>query len=199
MRKVRAFTLIEILVVIAIIALLSGIILAVLPAARKRSYEAVCISHLRQLGQAFAMYKQDWGGIEAEKGRYYEPWQLGLPPRVFIPLSNGDCDTPIGTVDLWQCPASDIEGRCAFKYASNFPSCFKPPEQDPLGTCHLWKEAVYRLGQEAWLLLDDNHCTEARRLRQGHCPVILLNLNFEVRRFPVRWDASFREILWQPH
>jgi len=141
MRAVRAFTLVEMLVVIAIIALLSGIVLAVLPAVRKRSYEAVCLSHLRQLGQAFAMYKQDWGGIEAEKGRYCEPWQLGLPPRVFIPLSNGDCDTPIGTVDLWQCPASDLEGRCGFKYSGGFQRCFRPPEQDPLETCRLWERS----------------------------------------------------------
>lgn len=200
MRRRCAFTLVELLVVIAIITVLAGIILAVLPAARKRSYEARCMSNLRQLGQAFAMYKQDWGGVEAEKGRYYEPWQLGLPPATIIHNIDDSVTMVIGEFQLWKCPFSpSFSSPYATDYSANFVACFEPPEEDPLGACSFWKEAVFRLGQKAWLLLDDNHMRECRLARRGHGPVILLNLDYEVRRFAMPWDASLEDILWREH
>lgn len=200
MKTHRAFTLVELLMVIAIIAVLTGIILAALPAARKRSYEARCMSNLRQLGQAFAMYKQDWGGVEAEKGRYYEPWQLGLPPRTIIRNIDGSVEMVVGEFQLWKCPFSaSFSSPYATDYGVGFVVCFEPREEDPLGACSLWKEAVFRLGQKAWLVLDDNHMSECRLARRGHCPVILLNLDYEVRRFAMPWDASFEDILWREH
>lgn len=203
MRKPRAFTLIEMLMVIGIIALLVGIILAVLPAARKRSYEARCMSNLRQLGYAFAMYKQDWGGIEAERGQYYEPWQLGLPPRVYVRNTDGSITVTVGEFRVWKCQVAPFfENPLSLDYATNYTSCISATREeleDPYSACNLWREAVFRLGQKAWLLLDDNHRSECAIARQGHCPVILLNLNFEVRRFSARWDTRLSNILWQEH
>ena len=57
----RAFTLVELLVVISVIALLVGILLPVLGAARRSAKEAVCLSNLRQLGQATTAYGVDFG------------------------------------------------------------------------------------------------------------------------------------------
>jgi len=54
-----AFTLIELLVVIAIIALLVSILVPSLKRARELAREAVCVSNLRQLGNAYYLYAEE--------------------------------------------------------------------------------------------------------------------------------------------
>ncbi|MEQ9460354.1 MAG: prepilin-type N-terminal cleavage/methylation domain-containing protein [Phycisphaeraceae bacterium] len=59
----RGFTLIELLVVISIIALLIGILLPALGAARDTARSAVCLSNLRQVGVGVYAYVQDHDGL----------------------------------------------------------------------------------------------------------------------------------------
>jgi prepilin-type N-terminal cleavage/methylation domain-containing protein/prepilin-type processing-associated H-X9-DG protein len=56
----RGFTLIEILVVIAIIALLAAILFPVFARARENARRASCQSNLKQIGLAFHQYVQDY-------------------------------------------------------------------------------------------------------------------------------------------
>ncbi|GIV17436.1 MAG: hypothetical protein KatS3mg022_2875 [Armatimonadota bacterium] len=57
----RGFTLLEMLIVVAIIALLVALLLPVFQQARKKSYEPVCTSNLRQFHVAFSLYREDYG------------------------------------------------------------------------------------------------------------------------------------------
>lgn len=58
----KGFTLIELLIVIAIIAILAGLLFPVFSRAREQGRKNACLSNVKQLGIAFAMYAQDWDG-----------------------------------------------------------------------------------------------------------------------------------------
>jgi prepilin-type N-terminal cleavage/methylation domain-containing protein/prepilin-type processing-associated H-X9-DG protein len=59
-RMLNGFTLMELLVVIALIALLAGMLLPVLVRVREQARRTTCLSNLRQIAQAHLLYVQDW-------------------------------------------------------------------------------------------------------------------------------------------
>lgn len=85
----RAFTLIELLVVIAILATLAALLFPVFDRAREKARQSRCLSNLRQLGTAFALYRADYNGRNPGMGdgvycpgtfnpRFYPSWIGGV-------------------------------------------------------------------------------------------------------------------------
>ncbi|MEM7625317.1 MAG: DUF1559 domain-containing protein [Planctomycetota bacterium] len=91
----RGFTLIELLVVISIIALLIGLLLPTLAAARETARQVKCSSQMKQLAMAAEIYAND------HKGRY--------PSRAINPRWPEQYRSTIVTKELLVCP-NDPDG-----------------------------------------------------------------------------------------
>jgi prepilin-type N-terminal cleavage/methylation domain-containing protein/prepilin-type processing-associated H-X9-DG protein len=112
-RKPRAFTLVELLVVIGIIALLIAILLPALGKAREQSRMTKCLSNLRQIGLACATYTSENRGYI-------------VPADVNDPILAGE---PHGRVwsDTW---VTILIGMKYVDYPRNLSATDPPPEDN---------------------------------------------------------------------
>ena len=87
-----AFTLVELLVVIAVIAILAAMLLPVLSGAKLQAQQTQCINNLKQLALAHGMYADDFGKEIPNVEGYgsVNPWESMLRPYYsgsqFLPL-----------------------------------------------------------------------------------------------------------------
>ncbi len=70
-----AFTLVELLVVVAIIAMLMGMLLPAFGAAREHARSVRCLANLHQMGCGFHLYAQDYSG-RAMPLAYFRDWPM---------------------------------------------------------------------------------------------------------------------------
>jgi prepilin-type N-terminal cleavage/methylation domain-containing protein len=103
-RSVPGFTLIEMLVVIAIIGLLAALLFPVFAAARRSARMTTCTSNLRQIGLALQMYHSDWGRMPTEPFRDSFNHPKGRDPIAPYTKSGG----------IYHCP--DAEAGLAGNY-----------------------------------------------------------------------------------
>jgi prepilin-type N-terminal cleavage/methylation domain-containing protein/prepilin-type processing-associated H-X9-DG protein len=122
-RSTGGFTLIELLVVIAIIAILAAILFPVFAQAREKARQVSCLSNLKQLGAAFAMYTQDYdeqlpnathgmAGVNQPGGwLFYTAFPTSEYPRSYD-ISQGSVFPYVKNAAVFVCP-SDSQGSAA--------------------------------------------------------------------------------------
>jgi len=102
MTKNKGFTLIELLVVIVIIAMLLAIIMPALQAAKRKAYDIICRSNLRQIGLAANLYAQEYDNfIPRGGGGGSIPWFVRFLPF----LGQHEQTTDYRNVKIYRCPA----------------------------------------------------------------------------------------------
>jgi len=138
MKTRQAFTLVELLVVIAIIAILAALLLPALSAAKSQARSTACLSNLKQLGQAIFIYTSDFadrlpgskynpqytptGGGDATYYLYNGVGVTGLPvdPATTTPTNHGLLFTAgaLPNGKCFYCPGLTTEQGIQFAYAS---------------------------------------------------------------------------------
>jgi len=134
--RVPAITLIEILVVIAIILLLLAMLVPSLSAAREQVRRVICANNLRQWGTAVTAYRDDNLDYLPTEGTYLNPdkphvWFNELPPYLNAPPYRevqgvGDAIKEYPAIHVWICPSKNISrlhksssGRNQIHYGMN--------------------------------------------------------------------------------
>jgi len=122
----RAFTLIELLVVIAIIAILAAILFPVFAQAREKARSAMCLSNLKQIGLACALYTQDFDEtypmLENDPTKRYTVANM-LDPYIKAGNATGGGNF-WPTKSVWRCPDGPSYGdgdfATYFTYGYNY-------------------------------------------------------------------------------
>ena len=132
MRRRRAFTLIELMLVIAIVALLASLLLPALRAAKTKVRGIGCLNNLKQWGVATALYAAENGdalppeGVPNPSERSTNAgWYIQLPRQFNMPAYHEMRWRTNATIDpgrsLWICPANPrrSNGKNLFHYCLN--------------------------------------------------------------------------------
>jgi prepilin-type N-terminal cleavage/methylation domain-containing protein len=173
----RAFALVELLTVVAIIAVLAAISYPVMVSAKKAAARTSCISNLRQYGVAIALYRCDQDG-----GECGTPSQMGLPPPqilFYMPQLSG-----------LRCHG-ELHGPNG--YHMNYD--VSPPD-DPMGTGAVWRDYVSHVGSSAILVTDPNHNPQRVVYTDTIVTAIGLRLDGSVVVRTRAWDGKLGLYWW---
>jgi len=115
----HAFMFVELLVIIAVIAILAGLLLPALAKAKQKAQRINCVNNLKQVGLAFRLWSGDNGDmypprVPVNKGGSKDYVPGGNVFRHFLCMSN-----ELSTPKILACPADDREPALDFRQLKN--------------------------------------------------------------------------------
>ena len=125
-----AFSLIELLVVVAVISLLTALLLPAFARAREQARKTACLSNLRQIGTALSLYTQDYDGGYPNTGDPYlwvgRRWRWPVMPYLAIGQKQkaAGFDSEQGTPAILLCPSDSLSGTDYNATSYGYSACF---------------------------------------------------------------------------
>ena len=145
--RVRAFSLVELLFVLAIISLLAALLLPVFMTVRGSARQTVCASHLRQIGVAVAQYNSDYDGFypyavdpadraAPQTWSRYPEFQAAIPS---LNLLHQALQPYAHSTQIFQCPA---DSGFQFTDWGSTPLNATPSSFEKFGTSYYYRTEV---------------------------------------------------------
>jgi prepilin-type N-terminal cleavage/methylation domain-containing protein len=170
----RGFTLLELLAVIATIAVLAALLLPILGKAKMKAQRTACVTNLRQLGQAWMNYHTDNNGLLVPS--YPETREAWVQGDVSQPNEAGNTELVrqgrlypyVQNVSSYRCPTDRgvlIDGKRVPTARSYSMNCFMGarspnlpliPETASGYVSSFAKDSDLRRPSELWVLIDED-------------------------------------------
>ena len=113
----RTFTLLELLITIAVIAILTGLLLPALHRAKEKAQAAECLNHLKQLGVCVSFYSSDYSGFFPGIGPTLPNYRMPKSWRMTLGEYLGGTNASYGKVFL--CAGAPADPDHTDTYESN--------------------------------------------------------------------------------
>lgn len=128
LRTSAAFTLVELLAVMAVVGILAALLMATLPGVIRRANDAKCLGNLRTLAGAYAAYTADynfWPSLNREDPNNpaaygSHPWFFSLLQNNYIPVRRGEREGyPCLYSEVLSCPANKANPGSRYQWTSS--------------------------------------------------------------------------------
>jgi prepilin-type N-terminal cleavage/methylation domain-containing protein len=121
----RAFTLVELLVVIAVIAILAGMLLPALGNAKKKAQQIKCVSNNRQVILAFQLYADDFKESYPLCRDFASSGGKDGAFAVFVAMTNRPLYRYQGSPEIFSCPADKGDSKGLEFFGREIRNCYK--------------------------------------------------------------------------
>ena len=141
----RGMTLVELLVVVAIIGTLVGLLLPAVQGVRESARRIECMNTLRQIGIATMLY------TDTHRGRFPRsshsaaahrelPWTTALAPYLELPRPMTEADLAANLDAAFRCPDDTARDPFLFSYGLNVHMELDPAGDDYVGSPATWRK-----------------------------------------------------------